>query len=60
MPITKQKDNLQTGENTYKWYDWQGLNFQNIQIAHKTQQQKIKQSNQKMGRTKTDISPKKT
>ena len=28
------------GENVCKWYDWQGLNFQIIQIAHKSQQQK--------------------
>ena len=28
------------GENICKQYDWQGLNFQNIQIAHTAQQQK--------------------
>ena len=36
-----QKQNKKTtyrmGENIYKWWDWQGLNFQNIQIAHTTQ-----------------------
>ena len=26
------------GENICKWCDWQELNFQNIQTAHKTQQ----------------------
>ena len=30
------------GENICKWCDWQGLNFQNIQTAHTTQQQKNK------------------
>ena len=25
------------GENTCKWCDWQGLDFQNIQITHRTQ-----------------------
>ena len=38
------------GENICKWYDRQGLNLQNIQTAHTTQQQKNKQPNQKMGR----------
>ena len=50
-----QKQNKKTmyrmGENIYKWWDWQGLNFQNIQIAHTTQCQKNKIFNQKMGRT---------
>ena len=27
-------------ENFYKWCDWQGFNFQNIQTAQTTQQQK--------------------
>ena len=27
------------GENICKWCDWEELNFQNIQTAHKTQQQ---------------------
>ena len=48
-------------ENIWKWCDWQGLNFQNIQTAHKVQYQKNKQSNQKMGqKTLVDIFPKKT
>ena len=38
------------GENICKWYNRQGLNFQNIQMAHTTQWQKSKQPNQKMGR----------
>ena len=25
------------GQNICKWFDWQGLNFQNIQTAHITQ-----------------------
>jgi len=39
------------GENT-NLCDWQGIDFQNIQIAHKTQHHKQtnKQPNQKMGR----------
>ena len=45
----KQKDSLQNGENICKWCGQQGLNFQNIQIAHTTQYQN-KQPNQKMGR----------
>ena len=28
------------GENICKWYNWQGLNFQNIQTVHRTPQQK--------------------
>ena len=28
------------GENIWKWCDWQGLRFQNIQTAHTTQKQK--------------------
>ena len=30
-------------ENIYKWWDQQGLNFQNVQIAHTTQYQTNKQ-----------------
>ena len=46
-----QKQNKKTtyrmGENIYKWWDWQGLNFQNIQIAHTTwQQQKVQWKNE--------------
>ena len=36
-------------ENICKWWDWQGLNFQNVHTAHTSQQQKNKWSNQKMG-----------
>ena len=39
-----------TGENICKQCDWQGLNFQNVQTAHTTEQQKNAQPNQKMGR----------
>ena len=39
------------GENICRWCNQQGLNFQNTQTAHTTQQQqKNKWSNQKMGR----------
>ena len=34
------------GEDIFKQCDWQGLNFQNIQIAHKTQQQQQQQNKQ--------------
>ena len=47
----KLKNRQFLGENICKWYNWQGLNFQNIQIAHTTQCQKNKIFNQKMGRT---------
>ena len=30
------------GENTRKWYNWQGLNFQNIQITQQQNQTKPK------------------
>ena len=29
------------GENIWKWCNWQGINFQNTQRAHKTQFNKI-------------------
>ena len=28
------------GENICTWYDWQGINFQNIQTGHVAQNQK--------------------
>ena len=37
------------GENICIGCKWQGLNFQNMQIAHAAQYQKNKQPNQKMG-----------
>ena len=37
------------GENSFRWYNQQGLNPQNKKITHTTQQ-KNKQPNQKMGR----------
>ena len=38
------------GEDICEWYDGQGLNFQNIQTAHTTQQQQNKQPYPKLGR----------
>ena len=38
------------GEKICKWYDWQGINIQNIPITSTTRYQKTKQHNQKMGR----------
>ena len=46
----KEKKPHRMGGNLCKQCDQEGLNFQNIQIAHTTQQQKNKQPNQKMGR----------
>ena len=37
-------------ENICKWCDWQGIEFQNMQTAHRTQQQRNKWSNPKMSR----------
>ena len=45
-----EKTTYALGENICKWCDWQGLNFQNIQIAHTTQKQQQKKLNRKMGR----------
>ena len=36
-------------ENTYKWYNQEGISLQNLQIAHVAQNKKNKQLNQKMG-----------
>ena len=46
-------------ENICKWYDWQGLNFQNIQRACTTQQQKQKTQFKTEQKTYIDISPNK-
>ena len=46
-----EKTTYRVGENIFKRYDWQGLNFQNIQKAHTTQQQK--QTNQSKKGQKT-------
>ena len=35
-----EKTTYRMGENICKWCAWQGLNFQNTQIAYTTQQQK--------------------
>ena len=37
-----EKTALRLGENKSKWDNWQRINFQNIQVAHKTPCQKIK------------------
>ena len=52
--ITKQKDKLLSRENICKWCNQQGVNTQNIQTAHTTQQQENKKPNQK-NRQKTWI-----
>ena len=44
-------------EGICKWYDPEGINIQNIQIAHTTQHLKNKQSDLKMGR-RTELAPK--
>ena len=36
----KQKGTYWMGENICMWYDWQGINFQNIQTGHVAQNQK--------------------
>ena len=56
-----EKTAYRMGENIGKWNSWQGINLQNIQIAHRAQyKKKIKQPNQKIGRRpKETISPKK-
>ena len=46
--INKMKENILT-EKICKWYDWQGLDFQNIWTSRTTQLTK-KQTNRKMGR----------
>ena len=49
------------GENLCKWCNQYGLNLQNTQITHITEQQKNQTTQLKNGqKTKTDISPKKT
>ena len=42
-----EKTSYRMGENFCKWCNWQGLNFQNVRIAHTSQQQN-KQSKWKM------------
>ena len=37
------------GGNICKWGNQHGINFQNIQTAHRTQYQNSKQPNQKLG-----------
>ena len=48
-----EKTTLRMRENICRWSDWQGVNFQNIQIAQAVQLKKkkeAKQPNQKTGR----------
>ena len=45
-----EKTTYPMAENICKQCNQQGLNFQNIQTAHATQQQKNKQPNWKIGR----------
>ena len=44
-----QKTTLRIWENIYKWSKQQGINFQNIQTAHVSQNQKNKWTDQKVG-----------
>ena len=46
----KEKTIYRMGENICKQCHWQGINYQNIQIAHTAQYQIIKQYSQKMHR----------
>ena len=32
-----EKTKYEQGENIWKWWSWQRINFQNTQTAHKTQ-----------------------
>ena len=45
-----EKTALRMGENNSKWDNWERINFQNIQATQKTQYQKNKQPNQKVGK----------
>ena len=49
-PLKKKKDNLWNGKKYLQMMRPTGLDFQKIQTAHTTQEQKTKQSNGKMGR----------
>ena len=42
-----EKSTYGMGENICKWFNQQGLNWQNIQRAHTTQKQKTKKPNHK-------------
>ena len=48
-PKQNEKRTYRMGEKICKWCKWQGLNLQNLQTAHTTQQQN-KQLSWKMGR----------
>ena len=43
-----EKTAYRMGEDICKWCDWQGINFQNTQMAYAAQY--LKKSNQKVGR----------
>ena len=49
-PPPRVMETYRTGENICKQCNQQGINLQNTQTAHKTQQQTTNQPNQKMGR----------
>ena len=38
------------GENICKWWDWQGINLQNIQITHAAQYQRKQTTQSKNGK----------
>ena len=54
-----EKTTYKMGENICKQCDWQGLNFQNIQTAHTTQQQHKQTIQSKNEKIWINISPKK-
>ena len=58
--IKKWKEHLWNGRNICKQYDWQGINLQNMQIAHTTQQQKTNHLIEKWAEDLNNISPEKT
>ena len=43
------KRQYRMGENSCKWCNWQGLNFQNTQTAYTTQQHQKKKTQLKNG-----------
>ena len=49
----KEKTTLRMVENICKWSNWQGINLQNIQIAHEAQNKIIIQKNEKENGWKT-------
>ena len=56
-----EKTDCGLGENICKQYDWQGLNFQNMQTVHTAQLQKTpKQPNPKNGQKRRNLKQKQT